>query len=59
MTTHHSKGGNAAVYCLGFIGAVVYFVGAATTFWGGVAGFLKAIVWPAYLVYYALAFLAT
>jgi hypothetical protein len=46
--------GNApsgAVYGLGFIGAAVYFISHATSFWLGVLGFLKAIVWPAILVY--------
>ncbi len=45
--------GGSAVYCLGLIGAAVYFIGNATTFWMGVIGFLKALVWPAFLVYQA------
>ena len=44
-------GANAGIYCLGFIGAVVYYIGTATSFWIGVLGFLKALVWPAFLVY--------
>jgi hypothetical protein len=51
---YHSSGPAGAVYGLGFIGAAVYFISAATTFWTGVLGFLKAIVWPAFLVYEAL-----
>jgi hypothetical protein len=47
-----------AVYGLGFIGAAIYFISQATTFWIGVLGFLKAIVWPAFLVYEALKALA-
>ena len=47
----HESGPAGAVYGLGFIGAVVYFIGHAASFWGGVLGFLKAIVWPAFLVY--------
>lgn len=43
-----------AVYGLGFIGAVIYFISQASTFWLGVLGFLKAIVWPAILVFEAL-----
>jgi hypothetical protein len=43
-----------AVYGLGFIGAAVYYISIATGFWIGVLGFLKAIVWPAFLVYEAL-----
>lgn len=43
-----------AVYGLGFIGAAVYYIQASSSFWGGVLGFLKALVWPAFLVYEAL-----
>jgi hypothetical protein len=45
------KAPSGAVYGLGFIGAVVYFISHATGFWVGVLGFLKAIVWPAFFVY--------
>lgn len=48
----------SAVYGLGLIGAAIYFIGHATSFWMGVIGFLKAIVWPAYLVYEALKHIA-
>lgn len=46
-----------AVYGLGFIGAAVYYISHATGFWMGVLGFLKAIVWPAFLVYEFMKFL--
>jgi len=49
--------GSGAVYGLGFIGAAIYFISTAGTFWIGVLGVLKAIVWPAILVYEALEFL--
>lgn len=52
-SSHHAASGGA-VYGLGFIGAAIYFIGQATSFWIGVLGFLKAIVWPAMLVYEAL-----
>ncbi len=42
-----------AVYGLGLIGAAIYFISTATSFWIGVLGFLKALVWPAFLVYEA------
>ena len=45
---------SSAVYGLGFIGAAVYFISQAESFWFGVLGFLKALVWPAFLVYEAL-----
>lgn len=47
-------GASEAVYGLGLIGACVYYFGHAATFWVGVLGFLKALVWPAMLVYEAL-----
>jgi len=56
MKKHINEGGSV-VYCLGLIGAAVYFIGNATTFWMGVIGFLKALVWPAFLVYQAFEFL--
>ena len=43
-----------AIYGLGLIGALVYYVSHATGFWIGVFGFFKAIVWPAFLVFDAL-----
>lgn len=49
----HTSGAAGAVYGLGFIGAAIYFIGQAATFMEGVIGFLKALVWPAYLVYEA------
>ena len=49
-----SGGCSGAVYGLGFIGAAVYFVQHAPDFWMGVIGVIKAIFWPAFLVYRAL-----
>jgi hypothetical protein len=46
---YHSSAGDA-VYGLGIIGAAIFFIGQATTFWIGVLGLLKAIVWPVFLV---------
>ncbi len=44
----------SAVYGLGLIGAAIYYIGAASSFGMGVLGFLKALVWPVFLVYEAL-----
>lgn len=52
---HNPQSG--AVYGLGFIGAAIFFISQATTFWAGVLGFLKALVWPAFLVYESFKFL--
>ncbi len=49
--TINNKGTAGAVYGLGVIGAAVYYISNATGFWNGVLGFLKALVWPAFLVY--------
>jgi len=49
-----NRGGGEAVYGLGMIGAAVYYISTAGSFWVGVLGVLKAIVWPAFLVYAAL-----
>ncbi len=51
------KGSSGALYFVGFIGAAVYYIGNAATFGAGVIGFLKAIVWPAFLVHALLTFL--
>lgn len=50
------QGGNA-VYALGLIGAAIYYISGATTLWLGVLGFLKALVWPAFLAYESFKFL--
>jgi hypothetical protein len=55
---YHNQAPQSAVYGLGFIGAAVYYISIATTFWTGVLGFLKALVWPAFLVYELFTFLA-
>ena len=53
----HCGGPGGAVYGLGFIGAAVYYVSTATGFWMGVLGVLKAIVWPAFVVYKLMKYL--
>jgi hypothetical protein len=46
-----SGAAGGTIYGLGLIGAAIYFIGTASSFWAGVIGFLKALVWPAFLVY--------
>ncbi len=48
-----AAGGGNAVYGLGLIGALVYYIQAADGFWEGLLGVLQAIFWPAFLVYEA------
>jgi hypothetical protein len=52
MCHHKGCSCGGAVYGLGFIGAAVYYISGAATFWVGVIGVLKAIVWPAFIVFY-------
>lgn len=48
---------SGAIYGLGIIGAAVYFIQHSTGFWMGVLGVLKALVWPALVIYKVLALL--
>jgi len=48
---------SSGVYGMGLIGAAIYFIQHATSFWVGVLGIVKAIFWPAWLVYRMLGFL--
>jgi hypothetical protein len=54
MSDRNGNAGGAvggAVYGLGLIGALVYFIQTATSFWDGVWGVVQALVWPAFLVW--------
>ena len=42
------------IYGLGVLGAAVYYVQHSASFWDGVLGVLKALVWPAMLLYKAM-----
>jgi hypothetical protein len=46
-----------SIYGLAFLGAAVYFIQHSASFLEGVLGFLKALVWPAMLMYKLLEFL--
>ena len=56
--TSPRAGGGNAVYGLGLIGALVYYIQHAHGFWPVVLGILKALVWPAFVIYVLLKFLA-
>ncbi len=59
--THYGGKGSAGFmgggYGLGFIGALVYFINHAGSFWAGVLGVFEALVWPAFLIYHLFTFL--
>jgi hypothetical protein len=48
------KQGGPPIYFLGFIGAAVYYLHVSYGFWPSIVALLKALVWPAYLVYHLL-----
>jgi len=48
---------SGAIYGMGFIGAVVYFIKTAAGFWAGVLGIFKALFWPAVVLYKTLEYL--
>jgi hypothetical protein len=54
--SHHGHGSDG-LYGLAFIGAAVYYIHHAATFGAGVIGFLKALVWPAFLIYKVMEYL--
>jgi hypothetical protein len=54
---YSTHGGGNAVYFFGFIGALVYYIQQASGFWEAILGILKALVWPAFVVYELLVFL--
>lgn len=49
---------NSPVYFFGGIGALVYYIQLADGFWEIVLAFLKTIVWPAFVTYDLLKFIA-
>lgn len=55
--TGSRAGVSGGIYGLAFIGALIYFLQQAATFWMGVLGVLKALVWPAVLVYKVMEYL--
>ncbi len=57
MKGNGGSGMAGAAYFTAFIGAAVYYIQQATSFGMGVLGFLKALVWPYFLIYNVLDFL--
>lgn len=56
MKDQIKKAGNqgSVLYGMGFIGALVYFISHAMSFWAGVLGIIKAIFWPAFVIFKVL-----
>lgn len=49
--------GSQTIYSLGLIGAAVFYIQNSEGFVGVILAILKAIVWPAFVVYDLLSFL--
>lgn len=45
-------------YFMGFLGAAIFYIGQAASFGAGIVGFLKAIIWPLFLVLEALKYMS-
>jgi hypothetical protein len=56
MSKSKSSSGNI-VYGLGIIGALFYYLEVSYGFWPSVLAVLKALVWPAFVVYDLLRFI--
>ena len=41
----------SSIYGMAFLGAAVYYIQHAVNFWDGAFGVLKALFWPAVLIY--------
>ncbi len=57
-TWGRGRGGGDVVYGLGVIGALVYYIATASGFGSALVGILKSLIWPAFVVYQLLDFLA-
>jgi hypothetical protein len=54
---HRSRGGSNAIYSLGVVGALFYFLQGTSTFSAVILGIGKAFVWPALLMFKLLTYL--
>ena len=52
-----SSGAGGGAYFLAMLGAAIYYIQHAHSFWNGILGLIKALFWPAFLVYQLFSFL--
>lgn len=50
----NNNGAFGGVYFLAFIGAAIYYLQQANSLWEGIVGLVKAIFWPAVIMYEVL-----
>lgn len=53
----HCQGGSGAIYGLGVVGALFYYLQNAMTFGMVIVGIIKAFFWPAILMFELLSYL--
>jgi hypothetical protein len=56
MANNSNVAAGGGAYFLGFLGSVIFFISTAESFGEGFLGFLKSLVWPAFLVYEAFSY---
>ena len=54
---HHGHGESGALYGIGMVGALFYFLRGVVGFWPIMIGIGKAIFWPAFVVFRILGML--
>ncbi len=54
MKSMKADAGSGAIYGLGILGALVYYIQHATSFVDGLLGIFKAIFWPGVILYKVL-----
>lgn len=50
----HASSGGGAVYAMGLVGSLFYFLSSMNSFSDFFWGVIKSVLWPAFLVYRAL-----
>lgn len=50
----NDHGPSGFIFFVAFIGAAVYFVQQSAGFWGFILAILKAMVWPAFVMFHVL-----
>lgn len=58
VMSNGNNGGSGMLYVLGVVGAAVYYIQLADGFGETIIAILKALVWPAFLVYDLLKFIS-
>ena len=48
---------SGGIYGLAFIGSLIYYLMNASGFWSVMYGIVKALLWPAFLIYEIMSFL--